>query len=121
METRRNELLAVQEAIASAKNLECVGSTFDVLIDGAAEEEGYWLEGRHEGLAPDIDGVVYIDHAGMGSRRPGRPRAGPSPGEIVKVTITDAAMYDLVGNLAGETSSSQVRPSEMRQPRGDYR
>jgi ribosomal protein S12 methylthiotransferase len=121
METRRNELLAVQEAIASAKNLERVGSTFDVLIDGAAEEEGYWLEGRHEGLAPDIDGVVYIDHAGMDSRRPGRPRAGPRPGEIVKVTITDAAMYDLVGNLAGETSSSQVRPSEMRQSRGDYR
>ena len=69
MEERRNELLAVQEAIAAAKSMERIGSTLDVLVDGSAEEEGHWLEGRHEGLAPEIDGVVYIDGNGMDSDR----------------------------------------------------
>ena len=38
MEERRNELLAVQEAIAAAKSMERIGSTLDVLVDGSAEE-----------------------------------------------------------------------------------
>ena len=121
MEERRNELLAVQEAIAAAKSMERIGSTLDVLVDGSAEEEGHWLEGRHEGLAPEIDGVVYIDGAGVESRRSGRHQSGPSAGELVKVTISDAMTYDVVGHLAGDISSSRLRASETRQPRGDYR
>ncbi len=121
MEERRNELLAVQEVIAAAKSVERIGSTLDVLVDGPAEEEGHWLEGRHEGLALEIDGVVYIDGAGVGSRGSGRPRSDPGTGEIVKVTITDATTYDVVGHLAGDASSFRVRPSDARQPRGDYR
>src|SRR5262245_27790035 len=50
MEERRNELLACQETIAAAKNAERIGSTLEVMVDGPAGEEGYWLEGRHEGL-----------------------------------------------------------------------
>ena len=121
MEERRNELLGVQEAIAAAKSMELIGSTLDVLVDGSAEEEGHWLEGRHEGLAPEIDGVVYIDGAGVESRRSGRHGSGPSAGELVTVTITNATTYDVVGHLAGESSSSRERASEPRQPRGDYR
>ena len=40
MEERRNELLAVQEAIAAAKSMERIGSTLDVLVEGVSEEEG---------------------------------------------------------------------------------
>jgi ribosomal protein S12 methylthiotransferase len=121
MEERRNELMAVQEAIAAAKSMERIGSTLDVLVDGSAEEEGHWLEGRHEGLAPEIDGVVYIDGSGMDSGRSGRHRSGPNAGEFVTVTITGATTYDVVGHLAGESSSALERASEPRQPRGDYR
>jgi ribosomal protein S12 methylthiotransferase len=87
MEERRNEILAVQEAIAAAKGRERVGSVLDVLVDGPSEDGDLLLEGRHEGLAPDIDGVVYLsDGVAMA-------------GDIVKVEITDAAAYDLVGRI----------------------
>jgi ribosomal protein S12 methylthiotransferase len=105
MEERRNELLAVQEAVAAAKSVERIGSTLDVLIDGPAEEPGHWLEGRHEGLAPEIDGVVYINaHRDVTGHSPPRripPIAGP--GAVVKVKITEAATYDLVGHILPDT------------------
>ncbi|WP_455379600.1 30S ribosomal protein S12 methylthiotransferase RimO [Petrachloros mirabilis] len=87
METRRNELLAVQEAVATEKSRDKIGSVIEVLVDGPSEETELLLEGRHEGLAPEIDGVVYINE--------GTAEAG----EFVKVQITDAATYDLVGHI----------------------
>jgi ribosomal protein S12 methylthiotransferase len=114
MEERRNELLAVQDSIAAAKHAECIGSTLDVMVDGPAEEEGYWMEGRHEGLAPEIDGVVYI----VGSEDQKR---APRPGESVKVRITEATTYDLVGHVVGKGGTApRGKPGE-RGPRGGYR
>jgi len=97
MEERRNELLAIQDAIATGKGREQIGSTLEVLIDGPAEESEHLLEGRHEGLAPEIDGVVYINQ--------GNARSG----EMVKVEITDAAGYDLVGHVVGDVHSATQR------------
>jgi ribosomal protein S12 methylthiotransferase len=114
MDERRNELLAVQETIAAAKNAERIGSTLDVLVDGPAQEAGHWLEGRHEGLAPEIDGVVYFNRLDEATRV-------PTAGEWIKVSISDAATYDLTGHVVGETSTAQPeRPGEHR-PRGGYR
>ncbi len=87
MEERRNELLAVQESIATAKSRERIGSVLEVLVDGRSEETDLLLEGRHEGLAPEIDGVVYINEGTA------------SPGDLVKVAITDSSTYDLVGHI----------------------
>ena len=87
MEERRNELLSVQETIAVAKSQERIGSVLEVLVDGPSDETDLLLEGRHEGLAPEIDGVVYINDGTA------------CPGDLVKVTITDASTYDLVGHI----------------------
>ena len=87
MDERRNELLAIQESIAAAKGQEMVGTVREVLIDGPSEETALLLEGRHEGLAPDIDGTVYINDGAA------------SAGDMVKVRITEAATYDLVGQM----------------------
>ncbi|CUQ66034.1 Ribosomal protein S12 methylthiotransferase RimO [Candidatus Nitrospira inopinata] len=84
---RRNDLLTVQEAIAAAKGREKIGTRLDVLVDGPSEEQAGSLESRHEGLAPEIDGVVHI------------PEGTAKPGDLVTVTITDATTYDLVGEL----------------------
>jgi len=96
METRRNELLAAQETIAAAKGRQKIGSVMEVLVDGISEETERLLEGRHQGLAPEIDGVVYIND--------GTARAG----EMVKVEITDAGAYDLVGQVAGDRLSAKL-------------
>lgn len=104
MAERRNDLLSVQEAIAAAKGQERVGSVLEVLIDGPSEESAMLLEGRHEGLAPDIDGVVYLTDADTrGSRRSktGRDAPVPEAGDFVDVKITDAPGYDLVGKIVG--------------------
>ena len=42
-----------------------------------------------EGMAPEIDGVVYINDGVA------------DPGDFVKVEITDASTYDLVGHIVG--------------------
>jgi len=87
MEERRNAILSVQESIAGAKGRAKVGSVLEVLVDGLSEETDRLLEGRHEGLAPEIDGVVYINGSSAAS------------GDLVKVEITDAVTYDLVGRI----------------------
>jgi len=87
MEERRTELLNVQESISLGKSRDLIGRTIEVLVDGISEETGRLLEARHEGMAPEIDGVVYLNE---GTAR---------PGEFVKARITDATTYDLVGHL----------------------
>ncbi|MDH5625533.1 MAG: TRAM domain-containing protein, partial [Nitrospira sp.] len=87
MDERRNELLAIQEGIAAARGQARIGSVMEVLVEGPSEETPLLLEGRHEGLAPEIDGVVYINDGTT------------NPGDLVKVEITDAATYDLVGHI----------------------
>ena len=87
MDERRNEILAVQEEIAAARGQARIGSVMEVLVEGVSEETGLLLEGRHEGLAPEIDGIVYINDGSA------------TAGELVKVEITDAALYDLVGHI----------------------
>jgi ribosomal protein S12 methylthiotransferase len=87
MNDRRNELLRIQEGIASAQGRARIGSTIEVMVEGVSEETEWLLEGRHEGLAPEIDGVVYINDGTA------------SAGQFVNVNITDAALYDLVGHI----------------------
>ncbi|MEW6544619.1 MAG: 30S ribosomal protein S12 methylthiotransferase RimO [Nitrospirota bacterium] len=106
MEERRTELLALQETISLKKSRAMVGRTVEVLVDGPSEESDLLLAARHEGQAPDIDGVVYLTDGRIDLTRP--PRASlrknapfPVPGEFVKVAVTEAAAYDLVGCIVG--------------------
>jgi ribosomal protein S12 methylthiotransferase len=104
MEERQAELLAVQEAISLKKNRQKVGSTLEVLVEGVSEETDLLLAARHEGQAPEIDGLVYLNEDTANFTRP--PQAGQDPplpvaGDFVKAEITDAAAYDLVGRIVG--------------------
>ncbi len=119
MEERRAELMSVQEAICLRKSREKIGSTLEVLVEGLSEETDLLLEARHEGMAPEIDGVVYINDVTADLTRP--PQASSHPptprlprqasfhgdaplpvaGDFVKVEITDASTYDLVGHVVG--------------------
>jgi ribosomal protein S12 methylthiotransferase len=89
MEERRDELLILQEGISLRKNRNRIGTVIEVLVDGPSEETDLLLEGRHQGQAPDIDGVVYLNEGNA------------SPGDFVKAEIIDAHAYDLVGRIAG--------------------
>jgi ribosomal protein S12 methylthiotransferase len=86
-EERYRRIMALQAEISKELNQARVGTVQEVLIEGFSSETDLLLQGRMRTQAPDIDGVVYINK--------GQARAG----EIVRVLITQAAEYDLVGEI----------------------
>ena len=82
---RQTALLNLQSEIALSKHQSMVGSMRTVLVDGFSTETEQ-LEGRLEGQAPEIDGVVILE---------GEAKAG----EFVKVEITGATESDLTGKI----------------------
>src|SRR3989442_406738 len=89
MEERSAELLTIQEGIELRKSRQLIGHTIEAMVGGVSEETETLSESRHEGQAPEIDGVVYLNEGTANS------------GDFVKVEITDAAAYDLVGRIVG--------------------
>jgi ribosomal protein S12 methylthiotransferase len=83
-ERRRHRLMERQRAISWAHHQALVGQRLRVLIDGSSEEEQMW-EGRYEGQAPEIDGVVYVQGADL------------TPGQFTMVEVTEATEYDVIG------------------------
>ena len=81
---RRERLMQLQQRISLEKNEACVGRTLEVLVEGQGQGVSV---GRSYRDAPEIDGLVIVD--------------GAAPlGEMVRVTITGAMVYDLSGKLA---------------------
>ena len=87
IERRWREVMAIQKRINREQNRALIGKRLEVLVEGPSPESEHLLVGRHEGQAPDIDGVVYIND-GFGY-----------PGEFVTVEVTEAHDYDLVGRV----------------------
>lgn len=89
---RRARLMAVQQPISLAKNRALVGQVLDVLIEGRREPGAHRREpplsvGRSYRDAPEIDGLVLVQ--------------GDAPvGQLVKVRVTAALEYDLIGQPA---------------------
>ena len=83
-EQRRHRLMERQRDISWAFNQTLIGQHLRVLIDGFSEAEQMW-EGRYEGQAPEIDGVVYVQSEHL------------TPGMFVQVEVTEVTEYDLIG------------------------
>ena len=77
--------MQVQQPIAAQKNQACVGQTVEVLIEQENPRTGE-LIGRSARFAPEVDGLVYV-------------QGQASLGTILPVTITDADIYDLYGEV----------------------
>jgi ribosomal protein S12 methylthiotransferase len=104
MEDRRTELLDLQETISLKRGQQKIGSMLEVLVEGPSEETDLLIASRHEGQAPEIDGLVYINDIEDSAENTDliqihRDAAVPRPGDLVKVQITEAAAYDLVGHI----------------------
>jgi len=82
---RCNRLMSLQEEISLSKNQALIGTTQEVMVEGVSPETNQ-LEGRIEGQAPEIDGVVTLE-------------GGAGPGEFVKVEIAGATELDLSGKI----------------------
>jgi ribosomal protein S12 methylthiotransferase len=89
--SRRDHLMKVQQKISLSKNRAKRGKSLDVLLEGPSTETDLLLEGRAAGQAPEIDGRVLINDVPDGWT--------PRVGEIVRVEVTEAHAYDLVGRI----------------------
>ncbi|MGZ6989460.1 MAG: 30S ribosomal protein S12 methylthiotransferase RimO, partial [Thermoanaerobaculia bacterium] len=89
--SRRDRLMEVQQKICLSKNRAKRGRTFDALLEGPSGETEMLLEARLAGQAPEIDGRVLVNDVPEGWT--------PRVGEIVRVKITEAHPYDLVGKI----------------------
>ncbi len=82
---RWDRFMAHQQEISTARLARRVGKEIDVLID-EVDEDGDAV-GRSSADAPEIDGCVYVS-----SPQP------LSPGDIVRVRVTESDEYDLWGD-----------------------
>ena len=89
---RKDRLMALQQPIAAALNAAWVGKVVDVLIEQENPSSGEML-GRCARFAPEVDGEVRVS--------PGEGGLCAAPGTMVKVRITGADTYDLLGVVVG--------------------
>lgn len=87
---REKELMNVQRELVLKQSQENIGKTYDVLIE--SEEEEYYI-GRNQGMAPEIDGLIFI-----------KKNESLAVGDIIPVKIMESAEYDLIGVVCYESS-----------------
>ncbi len=93
---RWQRLLESQRPISLQRRQALVGRRLQVLVEGVCEETEHLLQGRHHGLAPEIDGRVLIND-------------GMAPaGSFAEIEITEAYADDVIGRVVGPVASPGV-------------
>jgi ribosomal protein S12 methylthiotransferase len=92
---RRERLMEIQKKI-SRKNLRAKkGKQFRAMLEGPSKDTDLIWEARLEGMAPEIDGKVYItEFVGVNDAA-----ELPSPGTMATIEITETQDYDLVAKV----------------------
>jgi ribosomal protein S12 methylthiotransferase len=90
---RRDRLMAIQRKISARKLAMRVGHSEIALLEGPSAETELLWEARLEGMAPEIDGKLYINDIVEADG------AAAQPGDMVRVEITEAHDYDLIGRV----------------------
>lgn len=90
-----DEVMRVQQEITFEKNKTLVGKEFDVFIEGEIPDDRVYV-GRTYRDAPDVDGYVYMDRDYQ-----------RLSGDLVRVKITKAKDYDLIGEIIDEDESAE--------------
>ena len=105
---RLRQLLAAQRPIALAARRRLIGSRLPVLVEGPSAETEHLLAARHHGMAPEIDGHLWINDCDpLAGLLPGLPAATGELGTLgqkpflAEAEITEAHADDLVGRLVG--------------------
>jgi len=93
---RHQRLLARQKPIGLERRRALVGRRLRVLVEGPCTESEHLLQGRHHGMAPDIDGRLLINDGVAAA------------GSFVDVEITDAYPADLVGRIVQDPAAAAV-------------
>lgn len=106
IERRRNTLMVIQKKISARKLLNRVGQRMQAMLEGPSKDTDLVWEARLEGMAPEIDGKVYItEFAGVNDAAD-----LPPPGSLATVEITQAREYDLVARAVRWDTARTAAP-----------
>lgn len=103
-QARVEELMLAQQDIVFARNEQRLGETIEVMIERPERTERTGRGGvasatlytaRTQGQAPDIDSVVFVSS-----------KQKLTPGDLVRVKLTDYKAYDLIAELPVKKSRS---------------
>jgi len=95
IEERRSRLMTLQRKISREKLRAYKGRTATALLEGPSKDNPLVWEARLEGMAPDIDGKLYLTDIEL----PNREVA--TTGDVVSVEVTKTDAYDLIGRVVG--------------------
>lgn len=86
----RDELMELQQEVSWDKAESSVGTVMPVMVEGKVSDENAYIARSYKD-APDVDGYVFI-----------RTDEQLMSGDFVKVKITGALEYDLIGEIYDE-------------------
>jgi len=90
---RRNRLMAIQKKISRGNLRRFKNQTHTAMVEGPSKDNPLVWEARLEGMAPDIDGKVYLTDIEL-------PSGGiAGSGDIARVQISSTDAYDMVGRI----------------------
>lgn len=89
-EARRDELMELQQEIAFEKAEDMIGRVLVAMIEGKVADEDVYVARTYRD-APNVDGYLFVNTT-----------ASLVTGDFVKVMVTDANEYDLIGEIYHE-------------------
>ena len=89
-ESRRDELMLLQQQISAEKTASMTGRMLEVLVEGRIPEEDIYV-GRTYRDAPEVDGYIFLN-----------AEEEIISGDFVTAEVTGADEYDLTGDVIYE-------------------
>jgi ribosomal protein S12 methylthiotransferase len=89
---RRNRLMAIQKRISRENLRTKKGLTAAALVEGPSKDNPLVWEARLEGMAPEIDGKLYLTDLEVAGEV-------AEAGDVARVEITKTDNYDLIGRV----------------------
>jgi ribosomal protein S12 methylthiotransferase len=91
---RQSRLMQIQQKISARKLRRFRGRRVIALVDGPSKDSPLVWEARLEGMAPEIDGKLYLNDIEVAGTT-----LSARPGDIVSAEISGTHEYDLVGRV----------------------
>lgn len=102
---RRDRLMAIQQKISRHQLGAKTGKSFTGMLEGPSPDTELVWQARLEGMAPEIDGKIYLtDICGVNLAA-----QLPPAGTMARIEITEARDYDLIGRATEILPESAAR------------
>lgn len=94
IQERKNRVMAIQQKISARKLRRFRGQRLAALVEGPSKDTPLVWEARLEGMAPDIDGKLFLNDIEVAATG-----VTARPGDVCVAEITETHEYDLVGRI----------------------